>query len=94
VAAGTVTVTRPDTEGYLSPDTWFNEPVLAFSLADRSGAEAVIGLHLSLEATPPWQQGDGRADIYQHFVEMRADTTALLHAADQWDLALAAFPTR
>ncbi|MGW5848797.1 WapI family immunity protein [Streptomyces sp. NPDC055254] len=89
-AAGTVAVTRPDAEGYLSPDTWFNEPVLAFSLADRSETGAVIRLHLSLEATPPWR----RADIYQYFVEVRVDTAALLHAADQWDLALASFPTR
>ncbi len=94
VAAGTVAVTQPDAEGYLSPDTWFNEPVLAFSLADRSETGAVIRLHLSLEATPPWQQGDDRASIYQYFVEVRVDTAALLQAADQWDLALASFPTR
>ncbi|MET9874058.1 hypothetical protein ABZZ36_05400 [Actinacidiphila glaucinigra] len=94
VAAGTVAVTYPDDEGYLSPDTWFNEPVLAFSLADRSDAEAVIRLHLSLEATPPWQLGDDRPDIYQYFVEVRANASALLRAADQWELALASFPTR
>jgi hypothetical protein len=94
VAQGTVAVTRPDAEGYLSPDTWFNEPVLAFSLADRSEAGAVIRLHLSLEAAPPWRQGDHKVDIYQYFVNVRVDTAALLHAADQWDLALASFPTR
>ncbi|MFF7602491.1 WapI family immunity protein [Streptomyces mirabilis] len=94
VAEGTVAVTQPDAEGYVSPDTWFNEPVLAFSLADRSEAGAVIRLHLSLEAAPPWQQGDHRADIYQYFVKVHVDAAALLHAADQWDLALASFPTR
>ncbi|WP_406376323.1 hypothetical protein OG788_43070 [Streptomyces sp. NBC_00647] len=94
VAAGTMPVTLPDAEGYFSPDTWFDEPVLAFSLADRSETEAVIRLHLSLEARPPWQQGENRAGIYQYFVEVRVDTAALLRAADQWDLALAAFPTR
>ncbi|MGW5931101.1 WapI family immunity protein [Streptomyces anulatus] len=93
-AAGTVAVTWPDVEGYLSPDTWFNEPVLAFSLADRDETSATIRLHLSLEATPPWRQGDDRPDIYQYFVEVRVNTAALLHAADQWDLALASFPTR
>lgn len=93
-AAGTVAVTGPDVEGYLSPDTWFNEPVLAFSLADRDETGATIRLHLSLEATPPWRQGDDRPDIYQYFVEVRVNTAALLHAADQWDLALASFPTR
>ncbi|MFD0078862.1 hypothetical protein ACFVIY_41575 [Streptomyces sp. NPDC127166] len=95
VAAGTVNVTEPDAEGELSPDTWFIEPVVAFSLANRSeGGTAVIRIHLSLEAAPPWQQGDGGADIYQYVVEVRMDATALLHAADQWDLALASFPPR
>lgn len=35
VAAGTVAVTEPDGEGELSPDTWFIEPVVAFSLAGQ-----------------------------------------------------------
>ncbi|MFD8821516.1 hypothetical protein ACFV1C_03985 [Streptomyces sp. NPDC059605] len=95
VAAGTVGVTEPDAEGELSPDTWFIEPVVAFSLADRSeGGTAVIRIHLSLEAAPPWQQGDGGADIHQYVVEVRTDAAALLHAADRWDLALASFPPR
>ncbi|MGW3664620.1 hypothetical protein [Streptomyces sp. NPDC005141] len=46
-----------------------------------------------MEATPPWQQGEDRVGIHQYFVEIRMDRAALLHAADQWDLALAAFPT-
>jgi hypothetical protein len=95
VAAGTVSVTEPDAEGELSPDTWFIEPVVAFSLADRSeGGSAVIRVHLSLEAAPPWDQGDGGSDIYQYVVEVRMDAAALLHAADQWDLSLASFPPR
>ncbi|MFD8779238.1 hypothetical protein [Streptomyces sp. NPDC059916] len=94
VAAGTVAVTGRDADGELSPDTWFVEPVLAFSLADRSEEGAVIRVHLSLEAEPPWQQGDESTDIYQYAVEVRMDTDALLHAADHWDLALASFPTR
>ncbi|UUU23900.1 WapI family immunity protein [Streptomyces sp. DSM 40750] len=95
VAAGTVAVTGPDPEDEsLSPDMWFTEPVLAFSLADRSEDGAVIRVHLSMEATPPWQQGGDRPGIYQYFVEVRVDTAALLDAADQWDLALTPFPTR
>ncbi|MGV9322130.1 WapI family immunity protein [Streptomyces sp. NPDC003660] len=95
VAAGTVAVTEPDGEGELSPDTWFIEPVVAFSLADRrEDGAAAIRVHLSLEAAPPWQQGEDRADIYQYVVEVRTDTAALLRAADQWDLALASFPPR
>lgn len=94
VAAGTVSVTGRDAEGELSPDTWFVEPVLAFSLADRSEDGAVIRVHLSLEAAPPWQQRDGSTGIYQYAVEVRVDMDALLHAADQWDLALAPFPPR
>ncbi|MFD9411643.1 hypothetical protein ACFWBN_32120 [Streptomyces sp. NPDC059989] len=94
VAAGKVAVTGLDAEGELSPDTWFIEPVLAFSLADRSEGGAVIRVHLSLEAAPPWQQADDGADIYQYVVEVQLDTVALLHAADQWDLGLASFTTR
>lgn len=94
VAAGRVAVTGLDAEGELSPDTWFNEPLLAFSLADRSEGGVVIRVHLSLEAAHPWQQGDDGADIYQCVVGVQLDTAALLHATDQWDLALASFPTR
>ncbi|MFJ5901670.1 hypothetical protein ACIQFZ_41445 [Streptomyces sp. NPDC093064] len=94
VAAGTVAVTGPDADGELSPDTWFVEPVLAFSLADRNDARVVLRVHLSLEGAPPWQQGDDAADLYQYVVEVHLDTAALLHAADQWDLALTSFPTR
>ena len=94
VAEGTVTVNGPDTDGKLSPDTWFVEPVLAFRLADRNEAGVVLRVHLSSEGAPPRQQGDAGPDLYQYVVEVRLDTAALLHAADQWDLALASFPTR
>ncbi|MGW7412117.1 WapI family immunity protein [Streptomyces sp. NPDC054863] len=94
VAAGTVAVTGPEADGSLSPDIRFVEPVLAFSLTDRSKDGAVIRMHLSMEAEPPWQQGENGADIYQYFVEVQVDTTGLLRAADQWDLALASFPAR
>lgn len=90
VAAGTVAVTGPDAEGWLSPDTLFIEPVLAVSLAERSDRGPVVCIHLSLEAAPPWHDGD----IYQYVVKVCVDTAALLHAADQWDHALASFPTR
>ncbi|CAM5305993.1 hypothetical protein SAVIM338S_00526 [Streptomyces avidinii] len=93
-AAGKVAATGLDAEGELSPDTWFIEPVLAFSLADRTGGWVVLRVHLSLEGAPPWEQGDNGADIYQFVVEMRLDTAALLEAADQWELGLAPFPTR
>ncbi|MER7118290.1 hypothetical protein ACFQL8_29405 [Streptomyces goshikiensis] len=45
VAAVTVKVTGPDADCYLSPDTWFVEPVLAFSLVSRSDDGAVIRVH-------------------------------------------------
>ncbi|MFJ5685733.1 hypothetical protein [Streptomyces sp. NPDC093099] len=57
----------------LPPDTSFIEPVLAFSLADRSEDGAVIRVHLSMEAAPPWQQGEDGADIYQYFVRSRSN---------------------
>ncbi|MER7177095.1 WapI family immunity protein [Streptomyces mesophilus] len=91
VAAGTVPVTGPDGEGELCPDLGFIEPLLAFSLADRSEERSVIRVHLSLEAAPPWQRGD---DVYQYAVGVRMDAAALLHAADQWDRALMRYPSR
>ncbi|MGW7379134.1 WapI family immunity protein [Streptomyces sp. NPDC054794] len=94
VAAGTMAVTEPDDEGWLSPDTWFVEPVLAFSLADQRDDGTVIRVHLSMEAAPPWLRGEDRPGIYQFTVELRVDTTALLQAVEQWDLALASFPSR
>nr|WP_229907461.1 hypothetical protein [Streptomyces vinaceus] len=95
VAAGTVDVTEPDAEGELSPDTSFIEPVVAFGLARRiEGGTAVVRVHLSLEAAPPWQQGDDGADIYQYVVEVNSDVAALLYAADEWDLSLASLPPR
>ncbi|GAA0274853.1 hypothetical protein GCM10010302_10590 [Streptomyces polychromogenes] len=95
VAAGTVDITEPDAEGELSPDTWFIEPVVAFSLAHQSeGGTVVIRVHLSLEAAPPWQQDDDGADLYQYVVEVRLDARALHHAADEWDLSLASLPPR
>ncbi|WP_446459212.1 WapI family immunity protein [Streptomyces vinaceus] len=42
----------------------------------------------------PWQQGDDRADVYQHSVEVAVTTAALLRAADRWDAGLASLPAR
>jgi hypothetical protein len=70
------------------------EPVLALSLADRDDSVVVIRVHLSLEAAPPWQRGDGGADIYQYFVEVRMEAATVLDAADQRDLAMDSFPAR
>ncbi|MFB0628104.1 hypothetical protein [Streptomyces sp. AB3(2024)] len=94
VAAGKVAVTGDDAEGEPSPDKYFLEPVLAFGLAGRSEDGAVLRVHLSLEAAPPWRQDEDGEDIYGYAVEVRLDTTALLHAADRWDLGLAPFPVR
>ncbi|WP_433544207.1 WapI family immunity protein (plasmid) [Streptomyces sp. CA-294286] len=95
VAAGTVAVTEPDAEGTLAPDVTFIEPLVALSLAGRSeGGAAVIRVHLSLEAAPPWQRGDDRPAVHQYSVDVRTETTALLHAADQWEHALAPLPSR
>ncbi|MGW2116965.1 WapI family immunity protein [Streptomyces zhihengii] len=93
-AAGTVAVTEPDHDG-VWPDTWFTEPVLAFSLAARGDdATLAVRVHLSLEALPPWRTGDDRPDIYQYWVHVLVGTDELRAAADAWAEALAAFPTR
>ncbi|MFF2198049.1 hypothetical protein [Streptomyces sp. NPDC058157] len=95
VATGTVGVTEPDADGELAPDMSFIEPVLAFGLAGRSqGGSVLMRVHLSLEAAPPWRQGDDGADLYQYVVDVRSDAAALLRAADEWDLSLASFPPR
>ncbi|MFC9268216.1 hypothetical protein ACFTXJ_10675 [Streptomyces zhihengii] len=92
-ADGTVAVTGPD-DGWMSPDTWFTEPVLAFSLAERDGDTVLVRVHLSLEALPPWRTGDDRPDIYQYWVQVQVATDDLRAAADAWAEALDAFPTR
>ncbi|MFF3981142.1 hypothetical protein [Streptomyces sp. NPDC001828] len=81
VAAGTVDVTAPGAEGELPPDAWFIEPAVAFSLADGSEAgTAVIRVHLSLAAAPPWQQDDDGAGVHQHVVEIGLDAATLAAA--------------
>lgn len=66
VAAGTVVVSEPDSGGELSPDTWFTEPVVAFSLAGRSesGASVIRGQWTPPSAgptsTPPGPEEGGR----------------------------------
>ncbi|MGW0857902.1 WapI family immunity protein [Streptomyces sp. NPDC002690] len=94
VAAGSIAPCGPDEAGYLSPDTWFVEPVLAFSLADRGEGGLVLRVHLSLEARPPVRQGEDEPDFYQYYVQVRTDAAGVLRAADEWDRALAAFPPR
>jgi hypothetical protein len=57
VAAGTVAVTGPDDEGWLSPDTWFVEPVLAVSLASQDDRGAVIRVHNLPGGSAPVEAG-------------------------------------
>ncbi|TXS48268.1 hypothetical protein [Streptomyces sp. t39] len=92
-ADGSVAVTGPD-DGWMSPDTWFTEPVLAFSLAERTHDTLLVRVHLSLEALPPWHQGDDRPDIYQYGVDVRVRPGDLRAAAEAWADALDAFPAR
>lgn len=97
VAAGRVGATGPDSEGGLSPALSFMEPCLAFSVADRDDGEsggAVVRVHLSLEAAPPWQQDEDAEYLYQFTVDVRLDTDVLLAAADAWSLELSPFPAR
>ncbi|QGV82311.1 WapI family immunity protein [Streptomyces ficellus] len=94
-AAGRAAAPRqPGGEDGLSADLTFIEPVLAFRLAGRSEDTAVLHVHLSAAGEPPWQECDEGADPRQPAVEVRLDTAALLHAADQWERALAPFPRR
>lgn len=93
VAGRTVVPTARDTGGLLVPDLSFLEPVVAFSLLEYRVGTSVIRVHLSLEAAPPWRQGDG-GELFQDVVELEVEQAALLRAADQWDVQLAQFPPR
>ena len=95
VAAGRVQATDPDPEGGSAPALSFMEPCLAFSLADRDDdGGAVVRVHLSLEAAPPWQQDEEAEYLYEFTVDVHLDTEALLGAADGWSAELSPFPVR
>ncbi|WP_448315253.1 WapI family immunity protein [Streptomyces sp. CO7] len=99
VAAGVVPVTGPGEEGEPWPDLWFTEPLLGFGLAGRNGdGTLTVRVHLSAEATPPWRRdeytGEVLGDIYGYALDLRTDAAALLRAADAWERALTAFPSR
>jgi hypothetical protein len=95
-AAGQVAVGERDADGEWWPDLRFLEPLLAFSVADRTADQVVLRVHLSAEAAPPWlldEDGDG-PEVYQYAIELPCDAAALTAAADAWAAELAAFPYR
>lgn len=70
----------------------FTEPTLALSLLTFTEDEAVVRVHLSLEAAPPHVSDP--TDLYAFSVRLRLSLTALTAAADDWERELAPFPTR
>ena len=72
----------------------FTEPDLALSLASRSAAVAVVRVHLSLGARPPWLSDADGPGLFASFVELRLTRDALAAAVASWDQELLAFPPR
>jgi hypothetical protein len=95
-AAGLVPVSELDADGELVPDLDFLEPLLAFSVAGRTGDQVLLRVHLSAEAAPPWSlDEDGDApEYYQYAIELPCTADALTTAADTWAAELSAFPPR
>ena len=94
VAEGTVPVSEPDTDGWVSPDLVFVEPNIAFSVAGRNGNFVLLRVHFSLESAPPEFDPDERAEIWRFFVELSIDPNELVEAAAQWEHELEPFPVR
>jgi hypothetical protein len=93
-AAGTVPVSPFGTgepEGHLLV---FTEPNLAFSVESRSSGQVGVRVHFSLEAAPPWLDGDQRTDTFDHVVLIRLPAAELADAADSWTRDLAQYPER
>ena len=75
------------------PSLRFVEPVLAFSLAARDEGGAVVRVHCSLEAAPPWLDEDRRLPWGQA-VALRVPQLVLRQAATQWAYELDSLPPR
>jgi hypothetical protein len=74
--------------------TIFTEPNLAFSLQARDTTTATLRVHFSLEALPPWEQGEERTEMFEYYVPLQATLDDVSRAAADWESELAAFPER
>ncbi len=72
----------------------FTEPNVALSLEERTDNSALIRVHLSLEAGPPWLRGKAGPDIFEYFVVIGVPLNRVTAAVDDWDQELASFPER
>jgi hypothetical protein len=72
----------------------FTEPNVALGLAARTGEEATVRMHLSLEARPGWLPDDESVDVFRYFVAVRVPLAEVARAADDWDQELVPFPQR
>jgi hypothetical protein len=69
----------------------FTEPNIAVSLAARAEDDtAIVRVHLSLEALPPWLSS-AQLDIFAFFVEIQAAAAEFARAATDWDQELTPF---
>jgi hypothetical protein len=72
----------------------FTEPDLAVSLLDRSETRCVLAVHVSLEALPPWLQGEGSPGNPSCTVALTLRPDDVVRAVAQWRQELRAFPIR
>jgi hypothetical protein len=93
-AEGSIPVTHQDSNGRVSPDPYFVEPNISFSVAGRSGSSVQVRVHFSQENAPPWLDWEERIDNYSFSVEFFVASRDLETAADVWDEELKAFPVR
>jgi hypothetical protein len=93
-AEGSIPVTHQDSNGRVSPDLYFVEPNVSFSVAGRSDSSVQVRVHFSQESAPPWLDWEERIDNYSFFVELFVSSRELEAAADVWDQELKAFPDR
>jgi hypothetical protein len=93
-AEGSIPVTHPDANGRASPDLYFVEPNISFSVAGRFGSSVQVRVHFSQESAPPWLNWEERIDNYSFSVELLVASRDLESAADVWEQELKAFPDR
>jgi len=84
----------PGEDAAWEPDLTFLEPNVAFSLAGVSAERARLRVHFSLESFPPWLDKERSFDLYAYSVEIDTTRAAVLRAASEWEVEIAAFPRR
>ncbi len=85
----------PERERHCPPGLGFEDPNLAFSVAERQGTLVRLRIHCSGEcAPPPGAPGEGRGHFPGHVVEISIAADDLVEAGTNLLDGLATFPER